>query len=75
VNDIAEQFKRRALHCRTLADGATGGPRDDLLRVAADLEQEADEMDAEEAAAIKTDVASPEGAPPDGSRAKPRRRW
>jgi hypothetical protein len=73
VNEIAEQFKRRAQHCRALADDATGGPRDDLLRVAADLEQEADEMDAEEAAAIKTDAASREGAPPGGSRAKPRR--
>ena len=50
VDKTAKYFRGRAEYCRVLATGATDGPRDDLLRVAADLDQEADDMDAEEAA-------------------------
>jgi hypothetical protein len=46
-------FRDRAENCRELATGATDGPRDDLLRVAADLDQEADDMDAEKAASSR----------------------
>ena len=46
----AAHFRSRAKQCRDLAEGATDGPRDDLLQLAADLEKEADDMDAEEAA-------------------------
>lgn len=53
VDKTAKYFRGRAEHCRLLATGATDGPRDDLLRVAADLDQEADEMDAEEAASSR----------------------
>ena len=67
MDETAEQFRRRAQHCRDLTEGATDGPRDDLLRVAADLEQEADEMDSEESAGTKTDGAPPGSASLGGS--------
>jgi hypothetical protein len=50
VDKTAKYFRNRAEHCRFLATGATNGPRDDLLRVAVELDQEADDMDAEETA-------------------------
>jgi hypothetical protein len=50
VEKTAKYFRGRAEHCRELATGATDGPRDDLLRIAVELDQEADDIDAEEAA-------------------------
>jgi hypothetical protein len=50
VEKTAEYFRSRAEHCRKLAAGASGEPREDLLRVAAELDQEADDMDGEDAA-------------------------
>jgi len=58
----AAQFRSRAQHCRDLADGATGVARDDLLRVAGDLDQEADEMDAEEKASTIPSSVRPGGS-------------
>jgi hypothetical protein len=45
----ADRFRGRARKCRELArDARTEIDRNDLLRVAAELEEEADKIDAEE---------------------------
>ena len=50
MGEDSDRFRKRALECREVAERArTPEARDALLRVADDLEAEADRIDAEEA--------------------------